>query len=136
MKNIYDFFKFQGNLTAKQMFVCMFFIEVLRVAVIQIYASLSLPQNNFISFITYFPLMATVLYLYGATIAARLRNLALNPSLTYFWVMGIWAVRYIIFPNVQTLHNTAQMSGICLAFIFLMLPLFAKNKETLQFWKS
>ena len=130
---LHNFLIFNGNMTAKQFFYCIFLIEVLRVLIIQLFAGLSLPKDNLTTLLTYFPLMAAVLYLYGTSIAARLRNLGLNPSLTYFWVLGIWFVRYILMPSVQTTQDMFYIISVGFVFIFLLLPLFAKDKEILQF---
>ena len=132
MRVVLDFFTFKGNLSAKQLFCCIFLIELLRVLIIQLFASLALPAGNLTVVLTYLPLMVTVLYLYGAAIAARLRNLGINPSLTYFWVWGIWFIRYILMPSVQTTQDMFYIVSVGFAFILWLLPLFAENKEVLQ----
>ena len=132
-QTLHNFLTFNGNMTAKQFFCCIFLIELLRILTIQLFASIFLPKDNLTTLLTYFPLITAVLYLYGISIAARLRNLGINPSLTYFWVLGIWFVRYILMPSVQTTQDMFYIISVGYIFIFLLLPLFAKDKEILQF---
>lgn len=134
-QKIQNFLAFQGNLNIKQTLCCIFAIEFLRVMTLQICACLSLAQTVLSDVLGGFVLMTLVLYLYGITITARLRNLRLNPSLAYFWVLGIWFVRYIVFPAVQSTQDIFRITSVGFLFVFMILPLAAKNKEVLLFWK-
>lgn len=136
ISNLRSLLTFRGNLNPQQAFFCIFFIELLRVVLLQTFTSLSLPKCNLAIFLTYFPLMAMVLYLYGITIAARLRNLHLNPNYAYLWVLGIWFSRYILLPAAQTTHDMFHVISVSFVFIFLMLPLFVKDTFFAEYIKK
>lgn len=135
LESLGRFFAFQGSFGRYQTLTAVCLIEVLRVLMIWGFASFLPAPSHMMILLTYLPLMALVLYLYGTTVAARLRRLGLNVSLAYFWVLGIWAVRYILLPEAQTGHDMFETIRIGFAFVLLMLPLFAKDKKTLLFWK-
>lgn len=74
-------------------------------------------------------------YLWGICIAGRLRNLKLNPSLAYLFVVALWWARYVFLRySAQPIFQRVEYMGM--VTLFILLPLFAKDKETLQFWKS
>ena len=76
-------------------------------------------------------------YLWGICITGRIRNLRLNPSLAYFFVIGLWAAHFVFLReyNVSTWIPGRNDILMMLQF-FIILPLLAKDKKTLQFWKE
>lgn len=130
-----NFLCFNGNIGRYSLLCLICGIELFRVAANSLYAHLSLPPYRIISVLTDFPLMITVLYLYGATIAGRLNNLHFNPSLAYFWVVGIWFCKYLLMPLAHTSGNMQFVYSAGMFFFIIMLPLFAFNRNILLFWK-
>lgn len=74
-------------------------------------------------------------YLYGIAISARLRNLKLNPSLTYFFVFLLWNIHYFA-AHIRSIPIYLRVEYSIILIFFVLLPLFAKDKKVLQFWRS
>lgn len=130
-----NFLCFNGNIGRYSLLCLICGIELFRVAANSLYAHLSLPPYRIISILTDFPLMITVLYLYGATIAGRLNNLKLNPNLTYLWILGIWFCKYLLMPLAHTFGTMQFVYSAGVLFLLMILPLFATDRNTLLFWK-
>lgn len=73
-------------------------------------------------------------YFYGAAISGRLRNMQINPAWTYFIVSFLWVFRFIMANNYD-LSRSYRVGLALILMVFVFLPLLAKDKKTLQFWK-
>lgn len=68
-------------------------------------------------------------YLMGIAIVARLRNLKLNPSMAYFFVITLCILRFFVL-------NAYNYASVGVLYLFVLLPLFAFDKKYLLFWKE
>ena len=66
------------------------------------------------------------LFGYAILISARLKKLMLPQSLTYFWVLALWLCRFVMRSIVVVPFGITYT-----AVIFILLPLFAKDKMIL-----
>lgn len=73
------------------------------------------------------------MYLFGYTIliTARLRTLKLPQSIAYFWILALWLCRFGIRSLIYIPFGT-----VCVAVVFILLPLCAHSRNTMLFWKS
>ena len=74
-------------------------------------------------------------YLYGTAIAGRLRNMNINPRYAYFFVFALWLVRATVLRQMD-LPRDFRIEITMMITIFIFLPLFAKDKESLLFRKK
>lgn len=74
-------------------------------------------------------------YVWGILITGRLKNLKINPSIAYFFVVALWITHYVALRYGMP-PIFSRVKQISMLEILILLPLFAKDKKTLQFWKS
>ena len=125
-ERIHNVVRFRGTLNAKQ-FLCGAMILQSLSMCMDLY--LLRYENDFATYALALNnpgFMIFYLYLFGCIIAARLRDLQINPSLSYFWVCALWFLTFGIRMCIP-LPLGATYPAVCL----LLIPLMAKSKKTL-----
>lgn len=129
-----DFLTFKGNIQRKHLLFYFSFIMLIRLILVEFYIHLSLPNIMIIKFLFESPMMLLVLYLLGIIVAARLNNLGINPSLTYFWILAHILCKDIFLPLAHMSKNMHLVFSGGILYLLIFLPLFVKDKKTLLFW--
>lgn len=118
-EQIHSFIRFRGTLSRKQFLCCALILHCLVVCMDLYllryendYATYAMALNN-PAFIAFY------LYCFGCIIAARLRDLRINPYLSYFWVCALWFLTFGIKMCIY-LPFGATYPAVCL----LLIPLF------------
>ena len=129
-QSLINYFIFKGNVNRLEFMVTLLFAGLIYVIIGNIIVSsgFSLRLSGIYMGVAY-------CYLFGISIAARLRNLKLNPSLTYFWVFLLWFFHFVII-EFRPVSRDFTVELVYMLKLFTILPLFAKNKKVLQFWKD
>lgn len=125
-EQIHNVVRFRGTLSAKQFLCDALILQSLSMSM-DLY--LLRYENDFATYALALNnpgFMIFYLYLFGCLIAARLRDLRINPSLSYFWVCALWFLTFGIRMCIP-LPLGSTHPAVCL----LLIPLVAKSKRTL-----
>ena len=69
-------------------------------------------------------------YLYGIAIAARVRNMKFNPWVAYCFVFALWGIRFVALNRyMEPIYRRVELKFML--ELFLLIPLFAKDKKSL-----
>ena len=135
-QKIYNYLTFKGNVNRTNFLFLLLFAELVHHVVFRLVYQLDhiLPAPNIIISLCEISKGILLCYLFGIAIAARLRNLTLNHSLAYFYVVFLWFVRYHMMHAFKIpFYIRFEFYGMV---IFLaLIPLFVNDKRVLQFWK-
>ena len=128
-QNIINYFIFKGNVNRVGFIGTLFLAGIMYIVISDITVG-----NRFYLRLSSIYMGLVFCYFYGIAIAARLRNMKLNPSLTYFFVILLWIAHFVII-GCRPLSRDFTMELTFMMEFFTILPLFAKDKKVLQFWK-
>lgn len=128
-QKIINYFIFKGNVDRIGFIGTLFFAAIMYILISDIAIG-----NRFYLRLSGIYMGIVFCYLYGIATAARLRNLKLNPSLAYFLVILLWIGHFVIL-GCRPLSRDFTMELAFMLEFFTILPLFAKDKKVLQFWK-
>ena len=123
-------FIFKGNLSRFNFLIMLTISGILY----HLISDIALEQH-FLMRIYWFYTGLLFCYLYGTAIAGRLRNMNLNPYYAYFFVFALWLVRATVLHQMD-LPRDFRIEITMMITLFIFLPLFAKDKKSLQFKKE
>ena len=120
-------FTFRGNLDRRAFLIMLLFCELIRIAISDFTF-----EQHFLMRVHWIYTGVLFCYLYGTAIAGRLRNMNINPRYAYFCVLALWFVRATVLRQMD-LPRDFRMEITVMTTFFIFLPLFAKDKNALQF---
>jgi len=129
-QNIINYFTFKGNVNRFEFLPTLLLAGLIYVIIGHIIVS-----SGFNLRLSGTYMGVAYCYLFGISIAARLRNLKLNPSLAYIFMFLLWLVHFVII-EFRPVSRDFTVELAFMLKLFIILPLFAKNKKVLQFWKE
>ena len=128
-QKITNYFIFKGTVNRIGFVGTLFFSEIMYILISDIAI-----ENRFYLRLSGIYMGIVFCYLYSIAIAARLRNMKLNPTIAYFFVILLWIGHFVVLGCRPISRDFTTELAFMLEF-FTILPLFAKNKKVLQFWK-
>ena len=128
-QKITNYFIFKGNVNRIGFIGTLFFAAIMYILISDIAI-----ENRFYLRLSGIYMGIVFCYLYGIAIAARLRNMKLNPSIAYFFVILLWIAHFVVL-GCRPISRDFTTELVFMLELFTILPLFAKNKKILQFWK-
>ena len=128
-QNLGNCFIFKGNLNRFSFLMLLLIMQIIYIFV----CDFAFKQKFLLDFSALYTGILFC-YFYGTAISGRLRNMQINPAWTYFIVSFLWVFRFVMANNYD-LSRSHRVGLALILMISVFLPLLAKNKKTLLFWK-